>query len=400
MRVAFFTDSFHEINGVAHTSRNLDAFARRRNLPFLSVHAGDKTQLEKTGAHWDLNLKRSRLGIPLDNGMSFDLAFFRHWEQTVRTMKEFQPDVVHVTGPSDVGILGTVLAQRMRVPILASWHTNLHEYAGTRLGSLIGGLMPEKMRQGLERFAEEKSLWLLCQQFALGRLLLAPNEELRVMLEKETKRPCQLMHRGVDRDLFHPLRRSRRDGEIVLGFVGRLRPEKNVRLLERIEKMLIAEGVTNYRFLIVGDGSERDWLRQNIKNAELPGVLRGEKLAEAYANMDVFLFPSWTDTFGNVILEALACGTPCLVTSGGGPKYLVDEGVSGVVANSDSKFVAAAVSLARNGEYRSRLREGALKSRFVLTWDQVFERLYGAYRECASDAVSRRVPLPSPSVSL
>lgn len=400
MRVAFFTDSFHEINGVAHTSRNLDAFARRRNLPFLSIHAGEKTSLVRTGNHIELNLARTIAGIPLDNNMSFDLLFARHWQSVVQTLKEFQADVIHVTGPSDVGLLGAFAAHRLGIPILASWHTNLHEYAGTRLGSLISWCTSDGMRVKLEQTAEAKSLDVLSFYYSLGKLLLAPNEELKAMLETKTKRPCLLMHRGVDREMFNPRRRNRRDGTLVFGFCGRLRPEKNVRLLSRIEEMLIAEGVTNYKFLVVGDGSERDWLRQNMKSVELPGVLRGEQLAEAYANMDVFLFPSWTDTFGNVILESLACGTPCIVTSGGGPKFLIENEVSGIIASSDSKFVAAAVSVARNPDCRRRLREGALQSKFVQTWDDVFEELYRAYAQCASLALSGRSLTPSPSVSL
>ena len=400
MRVAFFTDSFHEINGVAHTSRNLDAFARRRNLPFLSIHAGQQTQLTITGNHIELNLKRSFAGIPLDNDMSFDLMFARHWPRVIATLRDFRPDVIHLTGPSDVGILGAIAATRLGIPVLASWHTNLHEYAGTRLGSLLSWCTTNSIRAKMEKAAEARSLDLLSFYYASARFLLAPNEELRTMLAMKTKRRCQLMHRGVDRALFHPLRRTRRDGTLVFGFCGRLRPEKNVRLLARIDEMLIAEGVTNYKFLIVGDGSEREWLQQNIKSVELPGVLRGEQLAEAYANMDVFLFPSWTDTFGNVILESLACGTPCIVTSGGGPKFLIDNEASGIVASSDAKFVAAAVSLARNADCRRRLREGALQSKFVQTWDDVFEDLYKSYALCARTPLHGRSLNPSPSASL
>ncbi len=398
MRVAFFTDSFHEINGVAHTSRNLDAFARRRNLPFLSVHAGPETQLTHSGHHVELNLARTPAGVPLDNNMSFDLFFLRHWERTLEALKSFQPDVVHITGPSDVGILGAWLAHRLRIPVLASWHTNLHEYAGSRLGSLVSPFVSDSLRTKMESLSEAKSLDVLSLYYAMGKLLLAPNEELRVMLEKKTKRPCHLMHRGVDRGLFNPNRRTRRDGEVVLGFCGRLRPEKNVRLLQKIEEMLIAEGMKDYRFLIVGDGSEREWLAQNMKRADLPGVLRGEQLAEAYANMDLFLFPSWTDTFGNVILESLACGVPCVVTSGGGPKYLVDNEVSGVIARSDAKFTAAAVSVARHPDSLNRLRQGALASQFVQTWDDVFEQLYRHYAECVDLAVPRRSLSPSPAI--
>jgi len=400
MRVAFFTDSFHEINGVAHTSRNLDAFARRRNLPFLSVHAGEQTALTRTGNHIELNLKRSFAGIPLDNNMSFDLFFARYWQSVVQALKSFQADVVHITGPSDVGLLGAFAAQRLGIPILASWHTNLHEYVGTRLGSMISWCTPESTRLTLERAAEAKSLDLLCLYYSLAKLLLAPNEELKLMLEQKTKRTCHLMHRGVDREMFNPRRRTRRDDTLVFGFCGRLRPEKNVCLLARIEEILIAEGISNYKFLIVGDGSESDWLRQNMKSVELPGVLRGNQLAEAYANMDVFLFPSWTDTFGNVILESLACGTPCIVTSGGGPKFLIENEVSGIVASTDAKFVGFTVSIARNLDARRRLREGALHSKFVQTWDDVFEDLYRAYAECANLALSGRSLTPSPQASL
>jgi glycosyltransferase involved in cell wall biosynthesis len=400
MRVAFFTDSFHEINGVAHTSRNLDAFARRRGYPFLSVHAGPETSLVRDGNHLELNLKRSLAGIPLDNNMSFDPLFGRHWSRVVETLRQFRPDVLHITGPSDAGLLGAVAARRMGIPLLASWHTNLHEYAGTRLGSMLGWALSEGLRRRLETAAAAKSLDLLCLYYSLGKLLLAPNQELQAMLEEKSRRKCCLMHRGVDRNLFHPRRRTRIDGALVFGFCGRLRPEKNVRLLAKVEEMLRAEGFTNYCFLIVGDGSERGWLRENMKQVELPGVLRGEALAEAYANMDVFLFPSWTDTFGNVILEALASGVPCIVTSGGGPKFLVENEISGVVASSDAKFIAAAVAVARNRESRDRLREGALHSRFVQTWDDVFEDLYRTYAECASTPVAGRQFHPSPSVSL
>ncbi len=390
MRVAFFTDSFHEINGVAHTSRNLDSFAKRRQYPFLSVHAGPETKLEVNGQHRELNLGRSALAIPLDNGMSFDMLFFRHWKRVVQAVREFQPDVLHITGPSDVGIMGASIAKHLHIPLLASWHTNLHEYAGSRLGQMI----PSK---GLEKWAEDRSMWALARYYAMGNLLLAPNEELRQLMEKTAKRPCRLMYRGVDRKLFNPMRRTRKDDAVVLGFCGRLRPEKNVAVLPQIEEILRKEGFTNYRFSIVGDGSEREALGAKLKQVEFHGVLRGEALAEAYANMDLFLFPSWTDTFGNVILEALASGVPCVVTSGGGPKFLVEEGVDGTVATSDAKFIAAAACLARQADGLARMKQGALHSRQVQTWDDVFEELYRQYAECVELAKSapRAVALPS-----
>ncbi len=390
MRVAFFTDSFHEINGVAHTSRNLDAFAKRRQYPFLSVHAGPETKLEVTGQHRELNLARTWASVPLDNGMGFDTLFFRHWKRVLEAVQDFQPDVLHITGPSDVGILGASIAHRLQIPLLASWHTNLHEYAGSRLGQFVHS-------KAIEKWAEDRSMWALARYYSMAKLLLAPNEELRQLMERTAKRPCRLMYRGVDRALFNPLRRTRKDNSVVLGFCGRLRPEKNVAVLPQIEEILRAEGFTNYRFSIVGDGSERAPLEARMKQVEFHGVLRGEALAEAYANMDLFLFPSWTDTFGNVILEALASGVPCVVTSGGGPKFLVEEGTDGTVASSDAKFVAAAASLARQADALARLKQGALHSKQVQTWDDVFEELYRQYAECVE--LAKRAPLGASRLS-
>src|SRR5882757_6224204 len=98
-------------------------------------------------------------------------------------------------------------------------------------------------------------------------------------------------------------------------------------MLREIERGLVQAGVRDFRFLVVGEGSERPWLAANVERSELPGILRGEELARAYANMDAFVFPSETDTFGNVVLEAMASGVSPIVGKGGGPKYLVQSGV-------------------------------------------------------------------------
>ena len=126
--------------------------------------------------------------------------------------------------------------------------------------------------------------------------------------------------RGVDADHYSPAKRDPGERPFTIGYVGRLSVEKNVRFLADIEKALIAAGKTNFRFLIVGSGGEQEWLHTNVRHAEMQGILKGEELARAYANMDVFAFPSRTDTFGNVILEALASGVPAVVTADGGPE--------------------------------------------------------------------------------
>ncbi len=132
-RVAYFPDSFHEVNGVAHTSRHFEAFARRRNLPFLSVRAGHRPQsLIEDGNVWSLELPRGFLSIPLEKDLRFDPAYLRHLRLIADVLDRFQPDLIHITGPSEVGVLGAFLAHRRHLPLAASWHTNVHEYAARR----------------------------------------------------------------------------------------------------------------------------------------------------------------------------------------------------------------------------------------------------------------------------
>ena len=379
MRVAFFTDSFHEVNGVALTSRQFDAFARRRGLPFLSVHAGPREQYSVAGEHHTLELTRSRAAVPIERDMSFDPMLPRRYSEVAKILRDFHPDVIHITGPSDIGILGAWLAHRLHVPLLASWHTNLHEFAALRLNKLIA-FAPGQLRRALTRFAENQALSICAKFYSLARVLMAPNQELVDLLHRRTGKPVYLMERGADTILFDPCKRDRADDVFTLGFVGRITPEKSVRSLVEVERRLIAAGMENYRFLIVGEGNEREWLRENLKRAEFPGVLSGEALARAYANMDLFVFPSRTDTFGNVVVEAFASGVPAVVTAEGGPKFIVESGVTGFIGTQD--FADHVLQVVQNPDLHRNMCAAARAKALSMSWDGVFEKVYDAYREC------------------
>jgi len=201
-RVAFFTDSFHEINGVAHTSRHFDAFARRRGLPFLNIHAGPQTRLIVEGPVWTLELGRSQTGFSLESDMSFDLLMMRHRRFVAETVRKFGADLIHITGPSDIGILGAYLSHSLRLPLVASWHTNLHEFGARRLDKMLR-MLPRAPRESLTRFTEQEIILSLSMRFyRLARVILAPNLELVDLLHQRTQRPAYLMQRGVDAMLF------------------------------------------------------------------------------------------------------------------------------------------------------------------------------------------------------
>ena len=379
-RVPYFPDSFHEVNGVAHTSRHFEAFARRRNLPFLCVRAGDRTQaITEDGNVWTLELPRGFLSFALEKDLRFDPAFLRHIPLIGEVLERFKPDLIHITGPSELGMLGAGLAHHMKLPLAASWHTNVHEYLARRSDWFLR-LLPERQSVATGQKIEDLTMAAAARFYSIAKILFAPNPELCALLERSTGRLCHLMPRGVDAELFHPAKRNRNPEERdqVLGFVGRLSIEKNVTLLAQVQEELEKMGVTNFRFLIVGHGAEEGWLRERLPRAEIPGVLKGESLSTAYANMDLFVFPSHTDTFGNVVLEALASGVPAIVTPDGGPCTIVHDGETGRIV-PDAEFAAAVAGVLADPAKHAAMRQAARTYALTMSWDSVFEGVYKAY---------------------
>ncbi len=391
-RIAYFPDSFHEVNGVAHTSRNFAAYARRHGIPMLVVRAGapprpgkrSKTRrVPPDGSVQALELGRSPLAVSLERDLSFDPLFFRYSTLISETVRAFRPDVIHITGPSELGIFGAYFAWQLKVPLVASWHTNVHEYAARRMHWLTRNVS-RTLGHKLEQAIEAATLAAMARFYHVPSVLYAPNPELCALLERKVGKPFHLMQRGVETDVFSPVHRTREaaDNELVLGYVGRLSVEKNVALLPVIDAQLRAQGVTP-RWLIVGHGSEEDKLRAALGPDALAGVLRGQALAEAYANMDLLIFPSHTDTFGNVVLEALASGVPAIVTPDGGPAHILHAGAAGgntagIIAR-DEDFAAAILALLADPVRFQAMRTAARSYAMSCTWDAVFDRVLAAY---------------------
>jgi glycosyltransferase involved in cell wall biosynthesis len=337
----------------------------------------------------------SPVSFRIEKDLDFDPAFLRHKDFLEERLRAFRPDIIHVTGPSEPGILGAWLARSLKVPLVAAWHTNLHEYAAQRSAWLLRAL-PKSQAPAAQRKSEQVALLTCARFYKMAEVLFAPNVDLCQLLEQVTGRHCALMPRGVDTIGFSPEHRDRNGPRqpFVLGFCGRLSIEKNVFLLARIRTELLARGISDFRFLIVGHGKEEAWLRQHLPNADFTGVLRGHDLARAYANMDLFVFPSHTDTFGNVVLEALASGVPSVVTPDGGPRYIVKDGVTGLIA-TDEEFSGAIARLMLDPELYARMQVAARTYALSASWDAVFE---GVYREY--DGVLNRDKTADPSTTL
>lgn len=401
-RVALFCETFQEINGVALTARQLVAFAQRHAHPFLAVHGGPRVATFIAGSVTRLELPRGPLSFPIESDLRYDLWFWRHAQAARRALESFRPDVLHVTSPGEFGQLGAYLAHSLKIPLVASWHTNLHQFAAQRLQKMLS-FLPSTWSQLCCTHAQRLALLATLRFYKLARVTLAPTLAQVTWLAAATGTPSFLMARGVDLEKFHPRHRTAQDHTIRLGYVGRVTPEKRVRFLVDVERALLAAGLADFSFLVVGDGSERPWLERHLTHGIFSGVLCDAQLAEAYANMDLFLFPSRTDTYGNVIQEAAASAVPCIVTNEGGPKNLVVPGITGFIADNDQQFIANALQLAANRRQRQEMGSAARKNMLGVSWDAAFEMTYSAYRHCRqivpSDAAEKSLPALAPRAS-
>jgi len=388
-RVALFCETYHEINGVALTARQLVAYAKRQKFPLLAIHGGKLPGSSEEGTVRRVELERAWPSIGIERDLEYDFFFWRYTGRIDTEVEKFRPDVIHITSPGELGQLGVYLSRKRKIPLVASWHTNFHQFAARRLQKAIG-FLPRRVKRPIALWSQERGLRLLLWFYGFATVTLAPTPAQVTWLETELKRPSFLMPRGVDSEQFHPQHRTVKDQTLRLGFVGRVTPEKGVRFLREIEKALEANGLKDFRIIVVGDGSEVGWLKRRLKHGEFTGVLRGEELARAYANMDIFVFPSRTDTFGNVVQEAAASGVPAVVTNEGGPRHLVVPGTTGYVAETNEEFLSTVVELARDTGRRKQMGKAARERVASASWDAAFEKTYAAYRYCVPENALER----------
>jgi len=227
-------------------------------------------------------------------------------------LARFEPDVVHLASPFALGWRGALAAERIGVPAVAAYQTDVAAYAA-RYGVALTTALAEAHIARLHRRAT---------------LTLAPSSESEDQLARLGVDRVRRWGRGVDAERFHPDRRATawayRDGaDVVVGYVGRLAPEKQV------EDLRVLGDLPGVRLVIVGDGPSRPRLEALLPDAVFLGHLGGSELAEAMASFDVFVHPGESETFGQTLQEAHASGIPVVATGRGGPRDLVRQGVDG-----------------------------------------------------------------------
>ncbi|MEI9971184.1 MAG: glycosyltransferase [Ignavibacteriota bacterium] len=274
-RVALLADTFHEVNGAARTCREWEAFACRNDRPFLCVRWGASPGIRQEGSVRILEMARSRLSFRIDTDLRFDALFHRVLDPIHKELERFRPDAIHVTSPGDLGISGAILAERLKIPLVLSWHTNLHEFAGRRMRPMAAWLgdRASGFRGGQDRAvcAGPCVLVLRARRCHLRSQSRVGGRCSASALGK----PVFPMVAGSTRVSFIHADAIATDDALVLGYVGRLMPEKNLRVLSQVADALRESGIANFRFQITGAGSERRWLQRNLPRPYFSGVLTG-----------------------------------------------------------------------------------------------------------------------------
>ncbi|PQJ36360.1 glycosyl transferase family 1 [Salinibacter sp. 10B] len=304
-------------------------------------------------------------------------------------LEAFDPTLYHIATPDLLGRHALSVAHDTGTPVVASYHTHFSSY----LKYYHLDLFESALWSYLRRFYEQ------CEQVYVPSSAMA-----EILKEHGITDGLRLWERGVNTDRFSPERRSlewRReqginDNEIVVSFVSRLVWEKGLDVYADVIRRLEQQGIP-HRSMVVGDGPARDELEERLPNTVFTGFLEGDELAQAYASSDVFLFPSDTETFGNVTLEAMASGLPTICANAVGSRDLVNDESTGLLCPPDDTdaFVQATRRLVLDTELRERMSTAAHTRAQAYTWDAILGRMNEYYDEVQARHVA--VPAAAPT---
>ncbi len=369
-RVAILADGIGATHGVTRTIEEI----RQRGVP------GFEIDVVGTDPEVDRRLSAvAEIDVPFYPGLRIGVPSLPGAVHTLAGPGGGGYEAIHVCSPGPAGIAGALVARALGVPLVGSYHTELTAYAG--------------LRSGERRVADAMAL-VVNAFYGACDVVLSPSpaaDDALAAIGMPRERVLR-WDRGVDTTRFDPALRDPAllPGALNVLYSGRITREKGVDLLA--DAFLAAHARDpRLHLVLAGGGPEQERLRECLgERASFLGWLEGEELARVYASADIFLFPSATDTFGQVILEAQASGLPVIALALGGPLSLIEDRVSGLLCDADAQPLADAVlELAGAPLLRERLAGAALRSVRLRTWERTLERLADGYQQ----ALSHQVPI-------
>jgi glycosyltransferase involved in cell wall biosynthesis len=379
LRVALFTGNYNHIrDGVSLTLNRLVKYLEEQNIPVMIFAPSiDNPPIDHYG---ELVVTPSIPMLLVPGRTEYRIA--THLSSNAKKkLEEFNPTLVHIATPDGLGIGALKWAKKKNLPRVTSYHTHFLSYASYYSWYLNPIKLPFMMM----------IKWFY-RQFSQ---MYVPTQSMIDELHREgIPGNMKIWARGIDLELFNPSKRDmewRRevgfsDDDIVVSFVSRLVWEKELRTY--------IEGVKNLkkvnpkvRALVVGDGPAKKEAERLLPEAHFTGFATGEDLGRAYASSDVFLFPSHTETFGNVTLEAMASGLPCIVADAIGSKSLVDHGVNGYHAEKENvkDFTTKLKMMVEDEERRLKMGEKSRELAMNYQWDTINGGLVENYREALNN---------------
>jgi glycosyltransferase involved in cell wall biosynthesis len=369
--IAFVTETYPpEVNGVAMTvGRLVDGLrvlGHRVSVVRPRQHDGDLGEAE------DLALA----GLPLPGypGLRFGLPAGR---SLARQWRHRRPDLVHVVTEGPLGWSAVSTARRLGIPVTSGFHTNFDRYS-VHYG--VGWMRP----------AVSAYLRALHRR---TRATLVPTEALAADLAGEGITGVRVVGRGVDTVLFHPEKRSAvlrsswgaEPEDLVCLYVGRMAPEKNLALVRRSFSAIRA-AQPKARMVWVGDGPSRQKLQEEHPDHVFAGTRVGEELSQHYASADLFLFPSLSETYGNVVAEAMASGVAVLAYRSAAAAEIIVDGHNGVTVapGDEAAYLAAALSLIEDDGALHAIAGEARQSILPRSWEGVVARFESVAREAVA----------------
>lgn len=380
MRIALFTDTYKpQINGVARTLERLVDHASDRGhevalvAPSAGPQAPGRNALEIRIAGFALPFYRE---LKLARMLSADEG---------RRLAAFAPDVVHVATEFTIGWSGLLWSQQRAVPVVSSFHTNFAAYVGA-----YGWPALERTTWNFLRAFHERALLTYC-----------PSESTRQdLLHHGFNQDVRIWSRGVCAESFSPGRRSLElrkrlapDADCIFLYVGRLAPEKRVEVILDAFQPLRREFGGRVAMVLAGEGPIANVLKSRTdEGVEYAGYVTGNALAELYASCDVFAFPSDTETFGNVVLEAAASGLPAVVADRGGVLETVKHQETGIVcaAGDRDAFSSAMRAFIVNSALRTACGERARRHAERQSWSTILDGVLSGYATAASMQAGRK----------
>ena len=373
MRIAYFTESLPpSTDGVAKTMTRLCHSLVSNGIDFRFFSPFEP----KHDIPWKNNVIRVpsvpfwlypdyRVGIP---GL----------QNIFRELDRFRPDLIHAASPTPLGYAGLGYARKKGLPAVSSYHTDFvsyFKYYGFGPFEHVGW---SYLKHFYNRFSR----------------IYAPSKSTAGSLKKKGFKNVELWQRGISLNNFSPCFRSRelrrqagvREDQLMLLFVGRMVREKDLEDLVQVHRILERDRLS-FKMVFVGDGPMLPQIRKDCPGAYFTGYQYGDDLAGWYASADIFTFPSTTETFGNVVLEAYASGLPVIGVNRGGVADLIEEGQTGLIAraNDPAHFARQLRGLMENPELRLRLGEQARLSVSKNSWESVNGRLLESYRQAISE---------------